>query len=106
MPELGAGTGGTTTYLIDKLASCGQEFRYIFIDISSSFVAAAQKKFQNYDFMEYALVDIEQPLAPQNLGNMILLYQLIVSKYRVRNIYTEPSNTGMHIHPESNAETK
>lgn len=73
--ELGAGTGGTTSYLIDKLTSCGQNFQYTFTDISSSLLAAAKKKFRNYDFMEYALVDIEQTPHPQNLGQ----YDIIIS---------------------------
>lgn len=74
--ELGAGTGGTTSYLIEKLASCGQKFRYTFTDISSSLVAAAKKKFRNYDFMEYALVDIEQTPPPQTLLGQ---YDIIIS---------------------------
>ena len=58
--EIGAGTGGTTNYLIDSLIDSKQWFRYTFTDVSSSMVGAAKKKFARHSFMEYAILDIEQ----------------------------------------------
>ncbi|KAI9370219.1 hypothetical protein BJX61DRAFT_549115 [Aspergillus egyptiacus] len=75
--ELGAGTGGTTKYLIEHLlrASTAQEFQYTFSDISPSLVAAARKKFAQYSFMQYTLVNIEQEPPADLLGQ----YDIIIS---------------------------
>ncbi|KAH6856210.1 polyketide synthase [Chaetomium sp. MPI-CAGE-AT-0009] len=60
--ELGAGTGGTTSHLLEHLAASGlgPKLRYTFTDLSASLVAAAKKKFARYRFMEYAVLDVEQ----------------------------------------------
>ncbi|KAL9012897.1 MAG: hypothetical protein Q9173_002362 [Seirophora scorigena] len=73
--ELGAGTGGTTSYLIESLVQSRRKFRYTFTDLSSSLVAAAKKKFKQYDFMEYATLDIEQEPPEQHRGR----YDIILS---------------------------
>ena len=73
--ELGAGTGGTTKYLIGQLAACNQKFQYTFTDLSSSMVAAAKKTFKKYSFMQYAVLDIEQSPAAKFLGQ----YDIIIS---------------------------
>ncbi|PSR79893.1 hypothetical protein BD289DRAFT_491583 [Coniella lustricola] len=73
--ELGAGTGGTTKHLIESLLTTGRAFEYTFTDISSSLVAAARKKFRQYDFMRYALLDIEKEPEEQFRGQ----YDLILS---------------------------
>ncbi|KAH8423824.1 uncharacterized protein LDX57_001581 [Aspergillus melleus] len=46
--ELGAGTGGTTTSVLETLVHRGVPFNYHFTDISSSFVMAARRKFATY----------------------------------------------------------
>ncbi|KAL8693636.1 MAG: hypothetical protein Q9218_001594, partial [Villophora microphyllina] len=66
--ELGAGTGGTTSYLVDLLANCGRTFQYTFSDLSSSLVTAAKKKYARYDFMGYTVLDIEQQPPSQFCG--------------------------------------
>lgn len=68
--ELGAGTGGTTSHLLEHLAASGlgHKLRYTFTDLSSSLVAAAKKKFARYPFMEYAVLDIEQNPPAHLLG--------------------------------------
>ncbi|KAL9602709.1 MAG: hypothetical protein Q9219_001699 [cf. Caloplaca sp. 3 TL-2023] len=60
--ELGAGTGGTTKYLVEQLANLGSEhkFSYTFTDLSPSLVAAARRKFAKWSFMEYKVLDVEQ----------------------------------------------
>ncbi|KAL8724681.1 MAG: hypothetical protein Q9166_007815 [cf. Caloplaca sp. 2 TL-2023] len=73
--ELGAGTGGTTSYLLKSLVQCHQKFRYTFTDLSSSLVAAAKKKFKQHDFMEFVTLDIEQEPTTQHLGR----YDIILS---------------------------
>lgn len=73
--ELGAGTGGTTKHLIDTLLKSRQPFQYTFTDISSSMVAAAKRKFSQYDFMEYAVLDIEQTIPADLQGH----YDIVIS---------------------------
>ena len=60
--EIGAGTGGTTAYILPELTSYNTE--YTFSDLSSLFLAKAKAKFKQYDFVKYELLDISK--APQN----------------------------------------
>ena len=73
--ELGAGTGGTTSHLIEPLSKCKQKFSYTFTDISSSMVGAARKKFARHEFMQYATLDIEETPPPHHLGQ----YDIVIS---------------------------
>ncbi|KAK7714124.1 hypothetical protein SLS64_004221 [Diaporthe eres] len=57
--ELGAGTGSTTRWVVDRLVQQGVRIEYTFTDISSSMVSAAKRKFQKYDCMKYSTVNIE-----------------------------------------------
>ncbi|KAF2177292.1 methyltransferase domain-containing protein [Zopfia rhizophila CBS 207.26] len=58
--EVGAGTGGTTFKIVPVLARLGIPVVYTMSDISSVFVSAAQKKLEEYPFVEYKVVDIEK----------------------------------------------
>ncbi|KAI1390570.1 uncharacterized protein F4822DRAFT_436419 [Hypoxylon trugodes] len=75
--ELGAGTGGTTKHLIQKLekGATGQRIVYTFSDVSKSLVAAAKRKFTSYPFVEYAVVDIEKDPTSDLRGK----YDIIIS---------------------------
>lgn len=73
--ELGAGTGGTTSALVEMLSSRKQKVHYTFTDLSSSLVMAAKKRFAQYGFMNYATLDIEQVPAFEHLGR----YDIIIS---------------------------
>ncbi|ORY67214.1 uncharacterized protein BCR38DRAFT_509936 [Pseudomassariella vexata] len=59
--EIGAGTGGTTRYIVNHLKNHGIPFEYVFTDISASFVAAARKQFNGVDGMSFELLDVEKP---------------------------------------------
>ena len=65
--EMGAGTGGTTKWLVPLLASLRIPLEYTFTDLSSSFVVGARKKFKDYPFMKFRVHDIEQPPAENEL---------------------------------------
>ncbi|KAE8555850.1 hypothetical protein EYB25_000548 [Talaromyces marneffei] len=54
--EIGAGTGGTTKHIIKYLRSHGIPFEYVLIDISTSLVSAAKKKFKEMS----EVLDIEK----------------------------------------------
>lgn len=73
--ELGAGTGGTTKHLIECIAATRRKFQYRFTDLSSSLVAAARKKFSHHDFMQYAVLNIEEEPPVQLQGQ----YDIVIS---------------------------
>ncbi|OTB20766.1 hypothetical protein K445DRAFT_18037 [Daldinia sp. EC12] len=66
--EMGAGTGGTTKWLVPLLASLNVPVEYTFTDLAPSFVAAARKKFKQYPFMKFRAHDIEQAPADDLIG--------------------------------------
>lgn len=66
--EVGAGTGGTTRYIINHLKSHGIPFEYVFTDVSSSLVAAASKQFKAVEGMSFEVLDIEQNTRPEHDG--------------------------------------
>ncbi|PWY66076.1 ketoacyl-synt-domain-containing protein [Aspergillus heteromorphus CBS 117.55] len=62
--EMGAGTGGTTSIMAPLLARMGVDVIYTVTDISSSFVAGLRKRFKQYPFMRFKMINIEeQPAA-------------------------------------------
>ncbi|KAK6214045.1 hypothetical protein LQW54_004820 [Pestalotiopsis sp. IQ-011] len=67
--EVGAGTAGTTKYLIHHLAQHGVEFEYVFTDLSASHVADAKHKiFAGVPDMQFRVLDIEKKPAPELVG--------------------------------------
>ncbi|KAI8944280.1 beta-ketoacyl synthase [Xylaria longipes] len=58
--ELGAGTGGTTKHLAERLAATGRNFTYTFTDLSPSLVAAARRRFSKYPFMKFEVINMEK----------------------------------------------
>ncbi|MGB3204468.1 MAG: amino acid adenylation domain-containing protein [Crinalium sp.] len=73
--EIGAGTGGTTAYLLPHLPVDRTE--YVFTDISAFFIAKAEERFKDYPFVRYQVLDIEK--APQAQGFESLTFDLIVA---------------------------
>jgi acyl transferase domain-containing protein/acyl carrier protein len=60
--EIGAGTGGTTSYVLPILPA--DQTRYVFTDVSPVFTTRAAEKFGQYGFIEYKTLDISRdPLA-------------------------------------------
>ncbi|KAF2230777.1 hypothetical protein EV356DRAFT_579785 [Viridothelium virens] len=59
--ELGAGTGGTTRYIINHLRQQGIDFEYVFTDLSTSLVKAATKHFRGTEGLSFDVLDIEKP---------------------------------------------
>lgn len=58
--EVGAGTGGTTRYIVRHLQKLGVPFEYIFTDLSASLVAQAKRAFKDCPEMEFQTLDIEK----------------------------------------------
>ncbi|KAG6299485.1 Type I Iterative PKS [Claviceps purpurea] len=67
--EVGAGTGGTTKYLVRHLQKLGIPFEYVFTDLSPSLVTAAKRIFKDCPEMEFATLDIEKEPSPSWLGS-------------------------------------
>lgn len=61
--EIGAGTGGTTTNLLEGLKSeFGERLysKYSYTDISSGFFVAAKERFEDYQNIEFSVLDISK----------------------------------------------
>ncbi|KAI1110470.1 BcPKS19, polyketide synthase [Nemania sp. NC0429] len=69
--EIGAGTGGTTRFILNCLRSHGIDFEYVFTDLGASFVSSAAKKFQaagSTAELSFEVLDVEEPPPPEYHG--------------------------------------
>lgn len=66
--EVGAGTGGTASFVLPVLATLGLRVHYTFTDLSSSLLARAKKMFARYDFVSYRTLNVEHPCEPQGFA--------------------------------------
>ncbi|NES40468.1 type I polyketide synthase [Moorena sp. SIO2C4] len=73
--EIGAGTGGTTSYILPHLNP--NQTEYIFTDIGALFTSKAQEKFQDYRFLGYQTLDIE--VDPSSQGFESHRYDVIIA---------------------------
>ena len=64
--EIGAGTGGLTSYLLPRFPRDRTE--YVFTDLSNHFFIKAAQKFADYPFVKYKKLDIEKDLAEQEFA--------------------------------------
>jgi acyl transferase domain-containing protein/D-arabinose 1-dehydrogenase-like Zn-dependent alcohol dehydrogenase/trans-aconitate methyltransferase/acyl carrier protein len=64
--EIGAGTGGLTSYLLPRLPAGRTE--YIFTDLSNHFFVKAGQKFSDFPFVQYKKLDIEKDPAEQEFS--------------------------------------
>ncbi|KAK7221359.1 hypothetical protein V2G26_009362 [Clonostachys chloroleuca] len=71
--ELGAGTGGTTSNLIEDLSKIGIPFEYTATDLSSSLVAGLRKRFKGYPFMKFKVIDVEKEPTADLVGSQHLI---------------------------------
>ena len=91
--EIGAGTGGTTAYILPHLPV--HQTEYVFTDISSLFTTKAQEKFANYPFVRYQVLDIER--APNTQGFGEHEYDIIVAA-NVLHATKDLGETIQHVH--------
>ena len=92
--EMGAGTGGTTSRMVPLLASLGIPVQYTVTDISSSLVAAARKRFKEYPFVQFKVLDIEKPPPTDMLRSqhMILATNCVHATHSLVNSTTHIRN--------------
>lgn len=73
--EVGAGTGGSSAYVLPTLPA--DRTKYTFTDISPIFLSKAQENFKNYPFVEYKVLDIEND--PEAQGFNLNKYDIIIA---------------------------
>ena len=73
--EVGAGTGGTTSFVLPHLPAFRVEYTYT--DISQFFLNSAQQKFAAYKFVDYQLLDISQD--PLQQGFALESYDIVIA---------------------------
>jgi acyl transferase domain-containing protein/NADPH:quinone reductase-like Zn-dependent oxidoreductase/surfactin synthase thioesterase subunit/ubiquinone/menaquinone biosynthesis C-methylase UbiE len=62
--EIGAGTGGTTPYVLSELPADRAE--YVYTDVTQLFLAKARERFSaDYDYVSYRILDIEGDIEAQ-----------------------------------------
>ena len=88
--EVGAGVGGTTIPVITNLVH--HDITYCFTDISKFFLNNARKNFEDYDFMEYKLFDINMNFEEQ--GFYEDSYDLIICANVLHNSKNIPEVLG------------
>lgn len=65
--EIGAGTGGTSSYVLAHLPA--DQTTYVYTDVSPHFTIRAREKFADFAFIEYRTLDIEGDLDQQGFGD-------------------------------------
>ena len=85
--ELGAGTGATTRWVVERLVQRGIPIEYTFTDISSALVSAAKRKFAKFDSVKYATIDIEKepPAQHQKQFDIVLATNCIHATSNLTN---------------------
>lgn len=89
--EVGAGTGGTTKYLVELLTRCGVSFEYTFTDISMALVSQAKRNFSGFPQMRFMTFDCDRP-APQEL---LQKFHIVISTnciHATSNLTTSTAN--------------
>ncbi|MBF6181917.1 type I polyketide synthase [Nocardia otitidiscaviarum] len=61
--EIGAGTAGTTGWILSELPADRAE--YVFTDITQLFLGKARQRFADHDFVDYRILDIETDIEEQ-----------------------------------------
>ncbi|NEQ80604.1 MAG: acyltransferase domain-containing protein, partial [Moorea sp. SIO2I5] len=90
--EIGAGTGGTTSYILPHLNP--NQTEYIFTDIEALSTIKAQQKFQDYRFLGYQTLDIE--VDPTSQGFASHQYDIIIAA-NVLHATTSMKQTLSHV---------
>lgn len=73
--EIGAGTGGTTSWILPVLKDLDLE--YVYTDISDAFLHHAQKKFKEYTTITYRKLDISRD--PLSQGVLLQEFDIVLA---------------------------
>lgn len=75
--EIGAGTGSTTASVLPCLPA--NRCRYDFTDVASGFFVAAKEQFQEYEFVNYQVLNIEKDPAGQGFESRLGTYDVVIA---------------------------
>lgn len=89
--EVGAGVGGTSDYIIDKIKIC-DNVRYTFTDLSDVFLDNAKERYKGYDFVDYKKYDINEH--PSNQDMQLHSYDLIIGANVFHDAYNINQTVG------------
>ncbi len=64
--EIGAGTGGTTSHVLPCLEAHAAD--YVFTDVSARFTLDAERRFRDFPFVRYQVLDIERDPGEQGFA--------------------------------------
>ena len=73
--EVGAGTGGTSAFVLPVLPADRTE--YVFTDLSAAFLERAKEKFASFPYIQYQILDIERD--PQAQGFSPAQFDLVIA---------------------------
>lgn len=102
--EIGAGTGGTTSNLLDGLESeFGERLysKYSYTDISAGFFVAAKERFKEYENIEFRVLDISKDPIEQGFeegGYDLILAANVI--HATPNIQETLKNVRKLLHPK------
>lgn len=91
--EIGAGTGGTTQYVLEALGGCTSS--YLFTDVSPAFVNAAKGRFQHRGDLLAQVLDIEKDPGAQGLDGQC--FDLVIAA-NVLHATSDLAETLHHVH--------
>ncbi|WP_442939534.1 nocobactin polyketide synthase NbtC [Nocardia sp. CY41] len=79
--ELGAGIGGTTNDVLAGLS--GLTVDYHFTDLSTFFLAAAQKRFAEYPWIRYGIMDLNTDLGEQPPYDIVIAANVVHNAHHI-----------------------
>ncbi len=85
--EVGAGFGGTTKRLAEMLGRFGRPVEYTFTDVSSLLVKEARKKFANYSWMDFQVLNLERdaPVTLQGTYDIVIGTNVVHATSNIAN---------------------
>lgn len=66
--EIGAGVGGTSRGVMERLGKENKNIVYYYTDISKQFIEEAADKFASYRYIKYELLNVEKDVEEQNFA--------------------------------------
>lgn len=67
--EVGAGTGGTSTAVLNAISSYADKIQYLYTDVSAGFIQHGKRHFgPTYPFVEFKVLDVENEMESQGFA--------------------------------------
>ena len=99
--ELGAGTGGTSDFVLESIKKYSKNIEYHFTDVSKLFLKKAQKRYKDkYPFLCFKKLDIENDAKSQNLDQKS--FDIVIASnvvHATKNIKKTLKNLQLYLKP-------